>query len=117
MASDCLPHQVLHGESVMNQLKLSGTLDAVRLIQAGFPTRIPYEMLYTRYSGVLRDVPGINISALSPSEFCEAISEACGVSKSEYALGVNRMFFKMDEAQADGDVCPLRGQACGQARV
>ena len=41
------PHK-MHGVSVMEQLRLSGTLDAVRLIQAGYPTRIPYQDLYTR---------------------------------------------------------------------
>ena len=35
----------LHGEDVVNQLRMSGMLDAVKLIQAGYPTRIPYEAL------------------------------------------------------------------------
>ena len=42
------PNQVplkLHGEDVVNQLRMSGMLDAVKLIQAGYPTRIPYEAL------------------------------------------------------------------------
>ena len=39
----------IHGVSVMEQLRMSGTLDAVRLIQAGYPTRIPYGDLYTHY--------------------------------------------------------------------
>jgi hypothetical protein len=33
----------LHGEDVVNQLRMSGMLDAVKLIQAGYPTRIPCE--------------------------------------------------------------------------
>ena len=85
----------LHGASVIDQLRMSGTLDAVRLIQAGFPTRIPYESIHSRYKDLLTDVPGMDLSSLSPAEFCEAVSEACGVGKSDYALGVNRMFFKM----------------------
>ena len=88
----------LHGELVITQLKMSGTLDAVKLIQAGYPTRIPYDSIHSRYSKVLADVPGIDIASLSPSEFCEAIAEACGVAKSEYALGTTRMFFRMGAA-------------------
>ena len=40
------PNQVplkLHGEDVVNQLRMSGMLDAVKLIQAGYPTRTPNE--------------------------------------------------------------------------
>ena len=47
--------RLLHGESVIDQLKMSGTLDAVRLIQAGYPTRIPYESIHSRYSKVRAD--------------------------------------------------------------
>ena len=35
------PHK-MHGAQVIEQLKMSGTLDAVKLIQGGYPTRIPY---------------------------------------------------------------------------
>ena len=88
----------MHGSSVIEQLRMSGTLDAVRLIQAGYPTRIPYEAIHGRYKDMLQNMPGVDISSLSPAEFCEAVSEACGVGKSEYALGVNRMFFRLGSA-------------------
>ena len=90
--------RVLHGASVIDQLRMSGTLDAVKLIQAGYPTRIPYESIHSRYKEVLKDAPGIDVAALTPAEFCEAVSEACGVSKSEFALGTTRMFFRMGAA-------------------
>ena len=38
----------LHGESVIGQLRHSGTLDAVALIQSGYPTRIPYADIKAR---------------------------------------------------------------------
>ena len=88
----------IHGEGVITQLKMSGTLDAVKLIQGGYPTRIPYDGIHAKYSPMLADAPGMDIGALSPAEFCEAVSEACGVSKSEYALGATLMFFKMGAA-------------------
>ena len=40
--------QEIHGEGVINQLRMSGMLDAVKLIQSGYPTRIPYEDIYSK---------------------------------------------------------------------
>ncbi|KAL1511060.1 hypothetical protein AB1Y20_005884 [Prymnesium parvum] len=87
------PH-LLHGESVINQLRMSGTLDAVRLIQGGFPTRIPYEAIHGRY----RDIMPSSVGSLPPPEFCEVIAEVVGIGRSDYSLGLERMFFKMGAA-------------------
>ena len=78
----------IHGKSVIDQLRQSGTLDAVRLIQGGYPARIPYDAIHSRYAKLLTGIPGVDIESLSPSEFCEAIAEACGVAKSECAASV-----------------------------
>ncbi len=94
---ELLPRK-LHGVSVIDQLRMSGTLDAVKLIQGGYPTRIPYDSIHGRYKDILKGVDGIDVDALSPPEFCEAIAEACGVGKFEYYLGVTKMFFKMGAA-------------------
>ena len=84
----------IHGKSVMEQLRMSGTLDAVRLIQAGYPTRIPYQDLYTRY----RDMMPPNVRELPASDFCEVIAAVCDIGKDQYALGVERMFFRLGSA-------------------
>ena len=84
----------IHGVSVMEQLRMSGTLDAVRLIQAGYPTRIPYEDLYSRY----RDMMPPNVRALPPPDFCEVIAAVCDIGKDQYALGMARMFFRLGTA-------------------
>eukprot|EP00966_Prymnesium_polylepis_P226560 5241027-Prymnesium_polylepis.1 len=68
---------VLHGESVVDQLRMSGTLDAIKLIQAGFPTRIPYSALHGSY----KDMMPAQIAALPPTEFCEVIAEVVGIGK------------------------------------
>ena len=41
--------QELHGEGVVGQLKMSGMLEAVKLIQSGYPTRIPYADIHSKY--------------------------------------------------------------------
>merc|ERR1719446_1551762 len=38
------------------------------------------------------------IQALPPPQFCEVIAAVCGVGKSEYCLGVSRIFFKLGAA-------------------
>ena len=86
--------QEIHGENVINQLRMSGMLDAVKLIQSGYPTRIPYEDIYSKYKGHMPD----RVQSLEPAQFCEVIAEVCDVGKKDYALGLERMFFRLGKA-------------------
>ena len=79
----------LHGEDVVNQLRMSGMLDAVKLIQAGYPTRIPYEAIHSRYSRVFPP----EIQSLPPAEFSEVLAGVCDVRPHSYFLGKHRIFF------------------------
>ena len=83
--------QELHGEGVVNQLKMSGMLDAVKLIQSGYPTRIPYADIHSKYKMHMPE----RVQSLSPAQFCEVIAEVCDVGKKDYALGLERMFFRL----------------------
>ena len=83
--------QKIHGENTINQLRMSGMLDAVKLIQAGYPTRIPYEDIYTKYKSTMPE----RVASLEPAQFCEVIAEVCDVGKKDYALGTERMFFRL----------------------
>ena len=40
---------------VLNQLRCSGTVDAVQLMAGAYPTRIPYESIYGRYASQMPD--------------------------------------------------------------
>ena len=84
----------LESVSVVSQLRLSGTLDAVRLIQEGYPTRIPYDTIHGRYKKMMPK----EVQALPPPQFCEVVGEVCGVGKSDYYLGTKRMFFRLGAA-------------------
>ena len=53
----------INGKSVIDQLRQSGTLDAVRLIQKGYPARIPYDLIHSNYSKVRDDGPDLDISS------------------------------------------------------
>ena len=45
-----LKPNLLYGAFVLTQLKCSGTLEAVELMQRGYPSRIPYSAIHERYS-------------------------------------------------------------------
>ena len=84
----------LYGAFVLNQLKCSGTLEAVELMQKGYPSRIPYSSIHEKYKGFMPDF----VQALPPSEFVEAIALAYGVQKEDYQLGMYKIFMRAGKA-------------------
>jgi len=89
-----LKPNLLYGAFVLTQLKCSGTLEAVELMQKGYPSRIPYSAIHERYKGYMPDF----VQALPPSEFVEAIALAWGVQKEDYALGMYKIFMRAGKA-------------------
>ena len=69
---------------------MSGMLDAVKLIQSGYPTRIPYADIHSKYSAHMPE----RVQSLTPPQFCEVVAEVCDVGRKDYALGLERMFFR-----------------------
>ena len=65
-------------------------LDAVKLIQSGYPTRIPYADIHSKYSAHMPE----RVQSLTPPQFCEVVAEVCDVGRKDYALGLERMFFR-----------------------
>ena len=80
----------LYGAFVLNQLKCSGTLEAVELMQKGYPSRIPYSSIHEKYKGFMPPC----VQALPPSEFVEAIALAYGVQATDYQLGMYKIFMR-----------------------
>jgi len=87
------PNQ-LYGAFVLTQLKCSGTLEAVELMQRGYPSRIPYSAIHERYKSFMPDF----VQALPPSEFVEAIALAFGVAREDYQLGMYKIFMRAGKA-------------------
>jgi len=78
---------------VLDQLRCSGVVEAVRVMQEAYPTRIPYEDIYGRYAPLM----GEEIMAETGDDaaaFCEAVALACEVSSRDYALGLTKLFLK-----------------------
>jgi len=89
-----LKPNLLYGAFVLTQLKCSGTLEAVELMQKGYPSRIPYASIHERYKSYMPDF----VQALAPAEFVEAIALAYGVQQEDYQLGLHKIFMRAGKA-------------------
>jgi myosin heavy subunit len=79
---------------VLRQLRYSGTIAALRLLQASYPTRIPYNAIYTKYRAAVPE----EMRNLAPAEFTESLALALGVEPAQYALGRSMVFFRLGAA-------------------
>ena len=84
------------------QLKCSGTLEAVELMQKGYPSRIPYASIHERYKVYMPDF----VQALPPSEFVEAIALAWGVQSEDYQLGLHKIFMRAGKVRDARHITP-----------
>ncbi|KOO21906.1 myosin family protein with dil domain [Chrysochromulina tobinii] len=80
---------------VLTQLRCSGTIDAVQLMAGAYPTRIPYDSIYSRYASQMPDF----VRKLEPPLFCEALALALEISNKHFALGRTKIFFKAGKGQ------------------
>ena len=79
---------------VLDQLRCSGVIEAVRVMLESYPTKINYEDIHGRYAKLMG--PEImKETGDEPAAFCEAIALACEVNTSDYALGMSKLFLKV----------------------
>lgn len=76
---------------VRSQLRYGGLIEALRILKCGYPTRISYVDVHERYGKILgtRQSPHLN-----KRDFCEAVLVAYGLERTEYQLGLTKVFFK-----------------------
>ena len=79
---------------VLDQLRCGGIFDAVEVMKAAYPTRIPFELIHGKYASLL---PPHLVADLPPAAFCEVVALACHVPPSAYALGFTRLFLRVGE--------------------
>ena len=78
---------------VLEQLRCSGVIEAVRVMLEAFPTRINYEDIHGRYAPLMgKEI--MDETGDEPAAFCAAIAEACEVATADYALGLSKLFLK-----------------------
>jgi len=80
---------------VLQQLRCSGTIDAVQLMAGAYPTRIPFESIYGRYAAQMPDF----IQKLDPPLFCEALALALDIDPTSFQLGRSKIFFRAGKGQ------------------
>uniref|UniRef100_A0A7S4BEP8 Uncharacterized protein n=1 Tax=Chrysotila carterae TaxID=13221 RepID=A0A7S4BEP8_CHRCT len=81
------------GRMVLEQLRCLGVLDAVELMKAAFPVRIPFEVIYGRYAHKLP----ADLRVDEPAAFCEVVALASGLPPSSYALGLTKLFLRASQ--------------------
>jgi myosin heavy subunit len=82
---------------VLDQLRCAGVIEAVRVMQEAYPTRIPYEDIHGRYAPLMGEEI-MEETGDEPAAFCEAVAQACEVSPNDYALGLSKLFLKVRRA-------------------
>ena len=75
---------------VMDQLRCSGMMEALKLMHEGYPTRCPFDDLYLRY----KDIMPAEISDMDPASFVECLLMALEIPPDEYQFGLTRVFFR-----------------------
>ena len=77
--------------SVMTQLQYSGMCAALLLMQAGFPTRISFGELHSRYAPKMPPM----LQKLKPNIFCEALLVALDLDGGkDFQMGLTKVFFR-----------------------
>ena len=75
---------------VLDQLRTSGMVDAVRLLSAGYSTRVPFNALEKQFKPLCPP----RFQALPPAIFCVALLTAFDLTRTDFLLGLTRAFFK-----------------------
>jgi len=78
---------------VTNQLEAGGLIQALKIIKMGYPTRVGYKTIYSKYSKVLTNPP----PDLNERDFVEALIIAYKFNRSQFVLGLTKAFFKSDQ--------------------
>ena len=81
---------------VLQQLRCSGTIDAVQLMAGGYPTRIPYTSIHGRYAHAMPEF----VQQLPPPLFCESLALGLSIPADAFALGKTMIFFRAGKGAA-----------------
>ncbi|ETO11692.1 hypothetical protein RFI_25684, partial [Reticulomyxa filosa] len=82
-------------EVVEGQLRSGGLVEALKVLALGYPTRVPYRILYEKYHS---SITNPLIRDMEPESFSTALLIAFDVSEDDYELGLTKIFFKPAKA-------------------
>lgn len=78
------------GNLVLTQLKCSGVTSLLKLMECGYPSRVPFDDLYNMYDVFLPP----ELMKLNPKIFCETMLHSLGLNKEDFKFGITRIFFR-----------------------
>ncbi|XP_055853454.1 myosin heavy chain 95F isoform X2 [Episyrphus balteatus] len=78
------------GGLALGQLKCSGTISVLELMEHGYPSRVPFADLYNMYKSYLPP----ELAKLAPRTFCEAMLQSLNLSSKDFKFGITRVFFR-----------------------
>lgn len=78
------------GNSILGQLRCSGMMSVLELMEHGYPSRVPFQELYNMYKSYLPP----ELAKLDPRFFCEALLHSLKLNKKDFKFGITRVFFK-----------------------
>ncbi|KAK2586696.1 hypothetical protein KPH14_011736 [Odynerus spinipes] len=87
--NDMVAHQ-FDGNSILGQLRCSGMTSVLELMEHGYPSRVPFQELYSMYKSYLPP----ELAKLDPRFFCEALLHSLKLNKKDFKFGITRVFFK-----------------------
>ncbi|XP_037884641.1 myosin heavy chain 95F isoform X2 [Glossina fuscipes] len=78
------------GGLALAQLKCSGTISVLELMEHGYPSRVPFADLYNMYKSYLPP----ELAKLPPRTFCEAMLQSLNLSSKDFKFGITKVFFR-----------------------
>ncbi|XP_055307856.1 myosin heavy chain 95F-like [Sitodiplosis mosellana] len=78
------------GISVLKQLNSSGTTSALKVMEHGYPSRVPFDELYNMYWNFLPP----ELEKLDPKVFCEAMLHSLKLNRKDFKFGTTKVFFR-----------------------
>lgn len=78
------------GISVLTQLNSSGTTSALKVMEHGYPSRVPFDELYKMYWNFLPP----KLEKLDPKVFCEAMLHSLKLNRKDFKFGTTKVFFR-----------------------
>jgi len=98
---------------VLGQLEKSGTIECVKLMQDGYPSRAPYEDLLHRFQNALPDF----MLSLDAQEFVQLLLLACNCKEGDYQLGQDMVFFRSNKGGVLQELMMMRKDDVAQRIV
>lgn len=78
------------GSSILGQLHCSGMTSVLKLMEHGYPSRVPFQELYNMYKSYLPP----ELAKLDPRFFCEVLLHSLKLNNKDFKFGITRVFFK-----------------------